>query len=115
MMCRVLAPQCEVLMEAGDGLEAVQLLRSRDITTFDIVMMDQIMPRMDGPTAAEEMRAMGYKGLVIGVTGNGLQSDVDFYLASGADRVLSKPIDTTAVDEILKGIPTVCTVRVSFE
>jgi len=103
MLCRVLEPQCELLMEAGDGLEAVQLLRSRDITTFDIVMMDQNMPRMDGPTAAKEMRAMGYKGLVIGVTGNGLKSDVDLYLTSGADRVLSKPIDTTAVDAILKG------------
>lgn len=50
------------------------------------------MPLKDGPSATAELRAMGYKGAIFGVTGNGLTSDVEHFLNCGADKVLLKPI-----------------------
>jgi CheY-like chemotaxis protein len=62
------------------------------------------MPVKDGPTATAELRAMGYKGAIFGVTGNELPSDVDHFLSSGADKVLLKPFDTSAFKAAMKEI-----------
>ena len=48
---------------------------------------------MDGPTATRAIRALGYTGLVFGVTGNALPSDVELFVRSGATAVLPKPLD----------------------
>ena len=48
---------------------------------------------MHGPEATVELRKAGYTGAVIGVTGNVLQSDVDYFLKCGADAVLAKPLN----------------------
>ena len=41
---------------------------------FDAILMDFIMPNMDGPTATRQLRTMGYTGVIFGVTGNGKKS-----------------------------------------
>lgn len=51
------------------------------------------MPIKDGPTATAELRAMGYTGAIVGVTGTGLTTDVEYFLRSGANKVLLKPLD----------------------
>jgi CheY-like chemotaxis protein len=56
----------------------------------------------DGPTATAELRAKGYNGPIFGVTGNGLLSEVDHFLSSGADKVLLKPLDTNAFKVVMK-------------
>ena len=48
----------------------------------------------------QEIRKLGYKGLIIGVTGNALKVDVDTFMTHGADKVLIKPMN---IDD-LKGI-----------
>lgn len=45
------------------------------------------MPIKDGPTATAELRAKGYTGAIFGVTGNGMASDVEYFINSGADKV----------------------------
>ena len=47
---------------------------------------------MHGPDATAALRKAGYEGLVIGVTGNVLQDDIDYFMQCGADAVLSKPL-----------------------
>ena len=44
---------------------------------------------------------MGYKGLMIGLTGNAMDDDVVDFLNAGVDCVVSKPLKSTELDAIL--------------
>ena len=58
---------------------------------------------MDGPTAAQNMRMNGYRGLIFGITGNSLPSDIEQFISQGANRVFIKPLDLHALESALKG------------
>jgi BarA-like signal transduction histidine kinase len=51
-------------------------------------------------------RALGYKGIILGVTGNGHQPEIDLFLKAGADRVLIKPLSAEQFYEVLLGEQT---------
>ena len=85
--------------EAEDGLIAVAKVKemmSSSAKAYSAILMDFVMPNMDGPTATKEIRSLGYTGPIFGVTGNTLDSDVGHFLQSGANRVLAKPFDINA-------------------
>ena len=48
---------------------------------------------MCGAEATRLIRQLGYKGLIVGVTGNSQQSDIDEFTAAGVDKVMTKPLD----------------------
>ena len=60
------------------------------------------MPRMNGPDATEKIRELGFQALIIGVTGNVLAEDVNFFLSKGANRVLPKPVSMDLLNEAWK-------------
>jgi CheY-like chemotaxis protein len=66
---------------------------------FDCILLDNEMPIMRGRDAVKRTREMGYNGLVIGVTGNALEEDVEDFMRMGADDVLLKPM---SCDKFLK-------------
>ena len=59
------------------------------------------MPVCDGLTAAKELRKFGYKGIIIGVTGNAFEDDRASFMKSGAHHVMAKPLDMTELVQIL--------------
>ena len=61
---------------------------------------------MDGPTAAAEMRSMGYEGLIIGVTGNAMTRDIEHFVSRGATCVLAKPLDMNLFSIAVKQFAT---------
>ena len=83
------------ILEADDGSTALDIMRrelaaGRDI---DIVLMDYVMVHMNGPEAVQRMRTeLGYRGLVVGITGNALPEDLDYFRIHGADCVITKPL-----------------------
>jgi len=98
MLRRALNSVYADITEAGDGLIAVkQVTNSKGKPEFDLILMDFQMPNMDGPTATNLIRANGYTGPIIGVTGNAMKSDIDIFMNSGADKVLIKPVDSSAI------------------
>jgi CheY-like chemotaxis protein len=83
-----------------NGLLAFDLL-SADPTRFHLVLMDNLMPVMDGVEATRRLRAAGYRHLIAGVTGNVLDDDVREYLDAGADLVLAKPLKIASIAALL--------------
>ena len=63
------------------------------MTTPDAIIMDFEMPVMNGPSATRHIRALGYTGVIIGVTGNALEDDMTLFLNSGANDICLKPVD----------------------
>jgi CheY-like chemotaxis protein len=63
---------------------------------YDAILMDFVMPVMDGPTATKAIRELGFTRPIFGVTGNALKSDIDYFLVCGANRVFTKPLDVDA-------------------
>jgi signal transduction histidine kinase len=62
------------------------------VEPFDAILMDFEMPVMNGPSATAKLRALGCTAPIIGITGNVLPADVEFFLQSGANAVLPKPL-----------------------
>eukprot|EP00607_Mallomonas_marina_P006254 CAMPEP_0182437468 /NCGR_PEP_ID=MMETSP1167-20130531/85070_1 /TAXON_ID=2988 /ORGANISM="Mallomonas Sp, Strain CCMP3275" /LENGTH=596 /DNA_ID=CAMNT_0024630403 /DNA_START=1074 /DNA_END=2864 /DNA_ORIENTATION=+ len=95
MLCRLLQGYCDETVEAENGSKAVAAIADSDMgqQPFSLVLMDYQMPVLDGPSAAKAMRDLGYNGPIIGVTGNSLPSHINTFMSSGADRVVSKPLN----------------------
>ena len=91
MLCRSISSNFNHIAQARDGEEAIRYAMNGGYRRPHIILMDYVMPNMDGPTATKELRALGYKGMIIGVTGNALPADVDIFLSAGATCVLTKP------------------------
>jgi len=88
---------------AEDGQQALDMYEAARLAgrPFDAILLDNQMPVMDGPICAQRLRSMGCRCLVVGVTGNVLQEDVDDFLAHGVDRVFGKPLHTDAFECLL--------------
>lgn len=80
-------------IHAKNGKEALNVLDKTD--DIDIVLMDIMMPIMNGYEAIKEIRKspINSKLPIIAVTAKAMQEDKDKAIASGADDYLTKPID----------------------
>ncbi|KAJ1427833.1 hypothetical protein B484DRAFT_397039 [Ochromonadaceae sp. CCMP2298] len=57
---------------------------------------------MNGPDSVWEMRRMGCKCFIAGITGNVLQDDIDHFKERGADNVLAKPLDIGVFESLFR-------------
>jgi CheY-like chemotaxis protein len=94
----VLEPKGVTVLIARNGIEALQVLaRSATGTAegVDLVLMDIMMPEMDGLTAMREIRKQAqWKNLpIIALTAKAMADDHDKCLAAGANDYIAKPLD----------------------
>lgn len=77
---------------AQDGEEGVAKSAS---TAYDLILMDCRMPRLDGFTATEMIRARdgAMRTPILAMTANAMAGDREHCLAAGMDDYLAKPID----------------------
>lgn len=96
--------------EAENGVDFIRVMEEAfaqnaangmvDITSgYDVILMDDNMPEMNGPEAVSKIRARGYKGLIVGLTGHTLAEDIDYFKRMGATFVLSKPLNLDALKQ----------------
>ncbi|MCS0604830.1 HAMP domain-containing protein [Streptomyces sp. LP11] len=94
------------VLHAENGRKGIEtLVNNPDI---ELVLMDVMMPEMDGYTATAEIRKMPlYADLpVIAVTAKAMQGDREKSLASGASDYVTKPVDThDLIDCVRRWLP----------
>lgn len=87
-MRRVLAAEHYAVDVCGDGLDALDLA---DQGEYDVVILDRLLPRLDGMGVITALRSKGIRTPVLMVTAlSGLENRVEG-LDAGADDYLSKP------------------------
>lgn len=85
-----------------DGVEAVEAARAG---RFDVILMDIKMPRMDGVSAAREIRKLpspAGRVPIIALTANADPDEVAEYVAAGMRAVVEKPIKPERLMEALE-------------
>lgn len=101
-MLKMLLGKCgATAVTAVNGQDAVDKI-SADLDSYKVVFMDNLMPVMNGPDAARHLRKLGFKNLIIGVTGNVMDDDLAEYLEAGVDFVLCKPVKAATLTNILQ-------------
>jgi len=94
-------PEFQVVGTAEDGKEAVRLFAE---LTPDVVVMDLMMPKMDGVEATRKIREKNPNARILILTSFGMSADVTRAISAGAAGAIMK--DATN-DELLRAIRTV--------
>ncbi len=85
----------------SNGLEVFEAMANK---TYDVILMDVQMPKMDGQTAAKKISQEWHpleRPYIIAMTANALAGDRERYLASGMDGYISKPVKINSLVEAL--------------
>ena len=94
------------ITRAADGEEAVRFFAENQQGTFDLILMDVMMPKMNGYEATKAIRSLqNHQDAVtipiIAMTANAFAEDVQASMDAGMNGHLSKPI---VMDEVVKTI-----------
>jgi CheY-like chemotaxis protein len=111
VLSALLEPFGVALTITDDGQAAVEAFA---VGTFDVVLMDAQMPRMNGVEAAREIRrieaARGQGRIrIIALTANVMNHQVQEYLAAGMDDFIAKPIQLGELVAALSAAPAQAT------
>lgn len=87
-----------------NGLEAVEACKK---VFYDLILMDQMMPVMDGIEATAQIRGLGEEAKnpdirIIALTANAMKGDREILLEAGMDDYIPKPVILKDVKEILE-------------
>jgi CheY-like chemotaxis protein len=91
-----------VILSADNGRDAIRILREQP--DMDVVLMDIMMPEMDGIDTMREIRKVPQlKALpIIAVTAKAMKGDREKCIEAGAWDYLSKPVDTEQLLAVLR-------------
>jgi CheY-like chemotaxis protein/HPt (histidine-containing phosphotransfer) domain-containing protein/two-component sensor histidine kinase len=95
----LMAPYGVSIDTAISGFEAVERIRGG--SSYDIIFMDHMMPKMDGIEAAKIIRSLGFKNTIVALTANALTGQDQMFLENGFDDFISKPVDIRSLDTVL--------------
>ena len=93
----------EMMMDTcQSGIEALSLVQKND---YDLVLMDHMMPDMDGIETTEAIRALGgrfEKIPIVALTANAVFGMKEMFLKKNFDDFLSKPVEISKLHELLE-------------
>ena len=93
---------------AADGQEVVDLFAEHPAGTYDMILMDIMMPKMDGHQAAKAIRAMyadrsdAEEIPIIALSANAFSEDVQASLDAGMNGHVSKPLNMEEVTKVIE-------------
>ena len=92
------------LLEAENGEQALLLLRQYH-ENIAIMLLDVVMPVMDGYTATRKIRSLEHSDAktipIIAMTANAFQEDAEKCIAVGMNAHLAKPLDIEKMKTII--------------
>lgn len=105
-IAQALLEDCNMTVEAAyNGEEAVQRMKEVPEGYYDLILMDIMMPVMDGLEATGEIRKLDREDCrtipIVAMSANAFDEDVKRSLASGMNGHLSKPVDVGKLQELL--------------
>lgn len=89
---------------AHDGIECIEKVKASS-NGFDVIFIDEQMPRLSGSKAIAQMRADGIDIPIVSLTGSAHIEAQETLLHIGATRVLFKPVTLSAMRKFLDTIP----------
>ncbi|HTC43851.1 MAG TPA: response regulator [Steroidobacteraceae bacterium] len=103
----LLEPNGAVVQIARNGREALDVLEKAarsNTDRIDLVLMDVMMPEMDGLTAMREIRKRPeWKKLpIIALTAKAMQDDLEACMAAGANDYIAKPLDVEKLLSLIR-------------
>ena len=93
-----------VITKAFNGQEAVDIFEKSEPNSFDAILMDIMMPVMDGIAATKAIRAMDRPDAdipIIAMTANAFADDVKRNKEAGMNDQISKPLDARKIISVL--------------
>ena len=104
----MLTEQGAVVTEAWNGKEAADIYESCESGTFDVILMDIMMPVMNGLEAARCIRALEKEDAqsipIIALSANAFDDDIAQSLAAGMNMHLAKPLEFQKVIEAIAAL-----------
>ena len=89
----------------NNGLEAVQHFEASAPGTYDVILMDVMMPVMDGLTATRTIRALERQDAktipIIAMTANAFREDAERCMEAGMNAHLAKPLDDEKIKQTI--------------
>lgn len=108
----LLEEEMAVITEAHDGKEAVSIFADSEENTFDIILMDIMMPEMNGLEATRIIRAMDRADAaeipIFAMTANAFAEDIKESQEAGMNEHFAKPLD---MREMVKTIYRYCRIK----
>ena len=99
----LLKPYKVSVRTADGGMEAIQILKKQQ---YDLIFMDHMMPELDGIETVHRIRELNIEHCqnvpIIALTANAVSGAREMFLQEGFQDFLAKPIDTIAMERILK-------------
>ncbi|WP_343530868.1 response regulator [Pedobacter sp.] len=101
-LTKALEPHKMKVLPAIDGKEALAAIKANP--KIDVVLMDMMMPELDGYETTKQIRAMpAYKNLpILAVTAKAMMGDREKCIAAGASDYISKPVDIDQLISLLR-------------
>ena len=102
-LAHVLEPKGIELVLARNGVECVDIITQRD--DIDLVLMDIMMPELDGLGAMRQIRAKGGRWAklpIIALTAKAMPDDQDRCIAAGANDYIPKPLDVEMLLSLIR-------------
>jgi CheY-like chemotaxis protein len=86
-----------IIDEAEDGAQAVEMFAQSPEGHYSLILMDVLMPRLDGYEASIAIRSLARRDAanvpIVAITANAFKDDVDKAMASGMNAHMAKPLE----------------------
>ena len=102
---KILQIQNYQIFSAKNGVQVLDMLENE---SFDIILMDINMPKMDGMECARQIRALGdtqkSKIPIVAITGNAMNYSMEDFKNAGINEYLQKPLNFDNLVDTVKNL-----------